>query len=86
MNLTTLLTTLESNLDRQTTNYKGLPTITYTGTITKVTVNTNDEYTNVYQLLLSHDDSCNVYLHINHDKNNYLTSYKLSEITSIVIT
>lgn len=86
MNLVTLLPILETSLERGITNTKNDgDTITYTGTITKVTVNGEDEYTNVYQLFLTHDET-DVTLHVNHDKANYTSDYILSDITSLVIT
>ena len=86
MNFLTLLSTLESSLNRETTNYQGMPTCTWKGSITKVTVNSNDEYTNVYQLFITHDTSGVVTLHINHSKSNYTADYKLSNISTLVIT
>ena len=85
MDLLTLLGKLEV-YDRQTINTKNNGnTITYTGTITKVTVNSTDEYTEIIQLFLTHNNT-DVTLHINHHKNNYTTDYKLSDISTLVIT
>ena len=85
MDLLTLLTKLEV-YDRHTTNTKtDGDTITWTGSITKVTVNSEDEFTNVIQLFLTHDGT-DVTLHINHSKNNHLTNYKLTDISTLVIT
>ena len=85
MDLLTLLGKLEV-YDRQTINTKNNGnTITYTGTITKVTVNSTDEYTEIIQLFLTHNKT-DVTLHINHHKNNYTTDYKLSDISTLVIT
>lgn len=86
MDLLTLLNTLETSLTRNITNTKNNGnTITYTGTITSVTVNGEDTYTNVYQLFLTHTDST-VTLHINHSKRNHTSDYSLSDITSLTIT
>lgn len=86
MDLLTLLGKLEV-YDRQTINTKNNGnTITYTGTITKVTVNSTDEYTEIIQLFLTHTPAGVVTLHINHHKNNYTSDYKLSEISTLVIT
>lgn len=86
MDLLTLLNILETNLTRNITNTKNNGnTITYTGTINSVTVNSEDTYTNVYQLFLTHSDTT-VTLHINHSKNNHTSDYSLSDITSLTIT
>ena len=86
MDLLTLLTILETNLTRNITNTKNNGnTITYTGTITSVTVNSEDTYTNVYQLFLTHMDSV-ITLHINHSKRNHTSDYSLADITSLTIT
>ena len=86
MNLTNLITTLETKLTRTIINTKNNgDTITYKGTINQITVNSEDEYTNVYQLFLTHTDTT-VTLHINHSKANHTTDYELSDITSLVIT
>ena len=84
MNLTTLLSKLEV-YNRDIVNYQGMPVCTWKGSITKVTVNTNDEYTNVIQLFMTHDGT-DITLHINHSKNTHLTDYKLSDISTLVIT
>ena len=85
MNLITLLAILEAKLERTTVNYQGETVISYKGEITKVTVNSEDEYTEVYQLMLTHNTDT-VILHINHHKNNHTTDYNLSNITNLVIT
>lgn len=85
MDFLTILSKLEV-YDRHIINTKNDgDTVTWTGSITKVTVNSNDEYTNVIQLFLTHDGT-DVTLHINHSKNNHLTDYKLSQISTLVIT
>ena len=86
MDLLTLLPILEQNLTREVVGYNGEPTITYKGTITKVTVNSTDEFTNVYQLLLIPDATNGVELAINHHARRHLTQYKISNITTLTIT
>ena len=86
MDLLTILNILESSLTRNITNTKNNGnTITYTGTINSVTVNSEDTYTNVYQLFFTHSDSI-VTLHVNHSKNNHTSDYSLADINSLTIT
>ena len=85
MQLLTLIDILENKLQRGITNYQGETVINYTGNITKITVNSEKEYTNVYQVFLTHDDSA-ITVHINHSKNNHTSDYNIENITSFVIT
>lgn len=85
MNFLTILPILEA-LNRTVISTKtGADTVAYTGNINKVTINTTHQYTNVYQLFLTHDGE-DITLHINHNKRNHTTDYKINDITNIVIT
>lgn len=87
MNFLTLIQTLETTLNRDTISTKNGPdTITYKGSITSVTINSEDTYSNVYQLFLTHDNSGTITLHVNHTKRNHTTDYKLSDITTLEVT
>ena len=89
MDLLTLLPTLESinDMERNVVATKSDigEAISYRGTINSVTVNSEDEYTNINQLCLLHNGST-CYLYINHTTRRTRDKYKLSDITTIVIT
>ena len=86
MDFLTLITTLESNLTRDTISTKNsADTITYKGTINSVTVN-SDTYSNVYQIFLTHDINNLITVHVNHTKRNHTTDYSLSDITTLEVT
>lgn len=87
MDLLTLLGKFEnSNWTRETVNTNNGETVSYANnTNVTITVNSDTTITNIYRTCITHDET-NIYLYIHHSKKGHLTKFKLSEITSLVIT
>ena len=86
MDFLTLITTLETTLNRTTISTKnGNDTISYKGSINSVTVN-SDTYSNVYQIFLTHDTNNLITVHVNHTRRNHTTDYNLSDINTLEVT
>ena len=86
MDFLTLIGTLETNLTRTAISTKnGADTISYKGSITNVTVN-SDTYSNVYHIFLTHDQNNLITVHINHTKRNHTSDYALSDINTLEVT
>ena len=86
MDFLTLITTLETTLNRTTISTKNsADTVTYKGTINSVTVN-SDTYSNVYQIFLTHDTNNLITVHVNHTRRNHTTDYSLSDINTLEVT
>ena len=87
MDLLTLLPTLESipNSTRNIVATNKNEAISYKGDITSVEINNRNIYNNINQICLLHTIDT-LYLYINHTTRRTRAKYKLSDISSIVIT
>ena len=85
MDLLTILSTLDTTLNRRTISTRRENTVTWTNTLEfQVTYNSTNTITNCKQIcLLNTDNGIKVY--INHHNRHKLTSIKLSDINSFTI-